>query len=219
MRAHQEWQARSFVAREERAAEGRARYRIARERAFNFTTSNEASWRAESDAFEMALRSSSDDSQLNFFTYASAGSGNDPFNRYVDSLEQNFHEQVEASKIAVGSLFGRPDPERPTLTPPELFRRAEAIADGGAAIRSHWPEELPSGVTNFQSRGTDLVSAARNLAKGYGELAFHADDPDLTVADTFGAQSLDHLAAAWGEAMSQKTPLAAGQFVLRSLAE
>jgi hypothetical protein len=148
---------------------------------------------------------------LDFFTSTSAGSGNEVETRFFNNVLANWDAQVDSlrdTEIAInqGDEVGL-----------EMALRASAEADRNRDASFAMPKELPHTHTVFHARGDSLPAAAHLMADRYGDLLFHSDaDPDATVAQALGAHSLTQLDAVWEGAMMQSSPLAAGEFVLKS---
>lgn len=79
------------------------------------------------------------------------------------------------------------------------------------------PNKLPHTHTLFFAQADTLSEAAHIMANRYGELAFHANEPDITVARALGTSSLDHLDHVLDIAKAQPSPLEAARFVLENL--
>lgn len=149
---------------------------------------------------------------LDFLATTSAGSGNSQMERFFAANIKSMAEIIDAMEGMEVALSQGDDTE---------VTMAVGAYVTAATARSRevydLPEKLPHTHTEFYAKGHSLPVAARVMAVNYGDLLFHADDPEVAVANALGASSLDRLDLVWDQAMDQRSPLAAGQFVLQSL--
>lgn len=171
-----------------------------------------AEWDARSEANAAINRNQT------FFTTTAEASEDNHMARYFDALGQNISDQISTvDEVRRLVTHTNPSEESLRLGTQGLIARAAHQREMGEALRASDPVEGQHTVTILQAHGTDLPSSVDRLYEGYSELTFHATDPDVTVANAFGAESMAHFTSAWAESQTQATPLAAGQVMLRSL--
>lgn len=151
----------------------------------------------------------------NFTAVTSEGSGNDQTSRLFRGVTGNMKKMFDSIAEAKRSLEAGDDVGFEIAS--GEYREAAIASDRSL---HNVPPELPHTHTEFYARGDSLPAAARVMASNYGGLLFRDadDDPELVVAHALGVRNLDYLDIVWEGAMAQRTPLAAGQFVLRALA-
>jgi len=151
----------------------------------------------------------------NFIAGTSAGSDNDQTTRFFKRVTGNVDDMFDAvgdaeRAQAAGDSIGFEMASR-------AYEQAASASDRGLFDT---PPALPDKYTEFYAYADNLPAAARVMASNYGALLFrNADeDPDLAGAQALGVPNLGRLDTLWEDAMAQRTPVAAGQYVLRSLA-